>query len=451
MRPVSARLLYDLTGLVHWYAYFQHPGGVQRVIEKVASSDVIRQSSAVEFVVRILGSDRFYRIDPDLIASLGSRRPSAISRLRRILAQGLRLATLPEVISEGRYFHLPYLAAGLTRMEGLIEAWTEGSAARSLPALEIVAPPCARDALFNPGDLWWQKKYVSTVAGLKRRTGVRIVQMIHDLYLIERPEWTPADAVRVFAGQLNGIAPSVDCWLTSSQFVRQQVQRYLADRAIPEKPITVLPMGWDSFEALRDGGQDRLSERQVLEHHGLIDRPFMLSVGTIEPRKNVPALLDAADALRTRFGDAMPRLVIVGGYGWKAAEVRARLAAGSRNGALLWLENLSDGDLGVLYRNALFTVMPSHGEGWGLAVQESLALGVPCIASNAGATREAGLDLATYFDPSSAEELTRAMAAWISDGESLAAARDRIARALATQTFPSWNDAGRVLLRSGSP
>jgi len=445
---VSARVLYDLTGLVHWYAYFRHPGGVQRVIEKVASSDVVRQSSAVEFVVRILGSDRFYRIEPELIADLASRRSSAISRLRRILAQGLRLATLPGIMSEGRYFHLPYLAAGLTRMEGLVEAWTEGAAGRSQPALEIVAPPGAHDALFNPGDLWWQKKYVATVAGLKARTGVRIVQMIHDLYLIERPEWTPADAVRVFAGQLHGIAPSVDCWLTSSQFVRQQVQRYLADRSIPERPIAVLPMGWDSFEALRNAGPDRLSDRPVLERHGLTDKPFILSVGTIEPRKNVPALLDAAEGLRARFGDAMPRVVIVGGYGWKAAEVRARLASGSRNGALFWLQNLSDGDLGVLYRNALFTVMPSHGEGWGLAVQESLALGVPCIASDAGATREAGLDLATYFDPSSAEGLTRAMAAWISDGAALAAARDRIARALATQTFPSWNDAGRVLLRS---
>jgi glycosyltransferase involved in cell wall biosynthesis len=311
-------LLYDLTGLVHWYAYFRHPGGVQRVIEKVASSDVIRQSSAVEFVVRILGSDRFYRIEPELIANLSSGRSSAISRLRRILAQGLRLATLPEIVSEGRHFHLPYLAAGLTRMEGFIEAWTEGAAGRSLPALDIVAPPGAQDTLFNPGDLWWQKKYVATVAGLKARTGVRIVQMIHDLYLIERPEWTPAGAVRVFAEQLHGIAPSVDCWLTSSQFVRQQVQRYLADRSVSEKPIAVLPMGWDSFDRLRDAGHDRLSDRLVLGRHGLIDKPFMLSVGTIEPRKNVTALLDAADGLRARFGEALPRLVIVGGYGWKA-------------------------------------------------------------------------------------------------------------------------------------
>ncbi len=445
---MSARLLYDLTGLVHWYAYFRHPGGVQRVIEKVASSDVVRQSPAVEFVVRILGSDRFYRIDPELIAHLGSGRSSAISRLRRILAQGLRLATLPEMMSEGRHFHLPYLAAGLTRMEGLIEAWTEGAARESSPALDIVAPPGAQDALFNPGDLWWQKKYAATVAGLKKRTGVRIVQMIHDLYLIERPEWTPAGAVRIFARQLHGIAPSVDCWLTSSQFVRHQVQRYLADRSVPEKPIAVLPMGWDSFDALRDATRDRLSQRMVLERHGLTDRPFVLSVGTIEPRKNVPALLDATDGLRARFGDAMPLLVVAGGYGWKAAEVRAGWqrapATALCSGSTIFPTAISASSTGTLSSRSCRVTVKAGG----LAVQESLALGVPCIASSAGATREAGLDLATYFDPASAEGLARAMAAWISDGAALAAARDRIAQALATRRFPSWNDAGSVLLRS---
>ncbi len=255
---MSARLLYDLTGLVHWYAYFRHPGGVQRVIEKVASSDVVRQSSAVEFVVRILGSDRFYRIEPELIASLGSGRSSAISRLRRILAQGLRLATLPEMLSEGRYFHLPYLAAGLTRMEGLIESWTEGAAGRSLPALDIVAPPGAHDTLFNPGDLWWQKKYVATVAGLKARTGVRIVQMIHDLYLIERPEWTPAGPSG-FCRAASRNRPERGL-LADQLAVRQATGATPSRRPVgPEKPIAVLPMGWDSFDALRDAGHDRPS------------------------------------------------------------------------------------------------------------------------------------------------------------------------------------------------
>jgi glycosyltransferase involved in cell wall biosynthesis len=409
---MSGRLLYDLTGLLHWYAYFSRPGGVQRVIEKVAVSDAIRRSGKVEFVVRVLGSDRFYRLEPELLGRLGE--------LRRIHAHGLRRANLAGVLREGRYFHLPYLALGWVR------------AARS--SLETVPPPGVGDTLFNPGDLWWQRKYAACVSALKSRTGVHIVQMIHDLYLLERPEWTPSDAVRVFGDQLRGIAPVVDRWLVSSQFMKSRIERYLADRALPAKPIAVMPMGWDSFAAANPGNLP------------IVDGPYILFVGTVEPRKNLPALLDAIEQLRKELGDRVPRLVIVGGKGWKAGNVQARLAKSSREGGVVWLRNVADADLATLYRNARFTVMPSHGEGWGLAVQESIAQGVPCIASLAGATREAGGDLAIYFDPARTGDLTRAMAAWITNDAALAEARRTIAHALATRQFPSWNDAGKLLL-----
>jgi len=409
---MSGRLLYDLTGLLHWYAYFSRPGGVQRVIEKVAACDAVRRSGKVEFVVRVLGSDRFYRLDPELLGKPGE--------LRRIHAQGLRRANLAGVLREGRYFHLPYLALG----------WLRADRA----SLEIVRPPGAGDTLFNPGDLWWQKKYAACVSALKSRTGTRIVQMVHDLYLLERPQWTPSDAVRGFGDQLRGIAPVVDRWLVSSQFMKGRIERYLADRALPAKPITVMPMGWDSFTAANPG------------HRPIVDGPYILFVGTVEPRKNLPALLDAIEQLRKELGDRVPRLVIVGSKGWKAADVQARLAKASREGGVVWLQNVADADLDALYRNARFTVMPSHGEGWGLAVQESIGQGVPCIASSAGATREAGGDLAIYFDPARAGDLTRAMAAWITDDATLVEARSRIANALATGQFPSWNDAGKLLL-----
>jgi hypothetical protein len=71
---------------------------------------------------------------------------------------------------------------------------------------------------------------------------------------------------------------------------------------------------------------------------------------------------------------------------------------------------------------------------------------VPCIASSAGATREAGGDLAAYFDPTRRGDLMRAMATWITDESALVEARARITRALASGKFASWNDAGRVLL-----
>jgi len=288
-------------------------------------------------------------------------------------------------------------------MERLLLAGDRPSASASAAPLQPVEPPAAGDVFFNPGDLWWQKDYVSSLARLKQRTGVRIVQMIHDLYVLQRPEWSPRGFSQVFADQVRGIAPHVDRWLTSSAQVREQVGECLREWSLPLRPISVLPMGWDSFTTGNRTGP--LVDQAVLDRHGVGRRPYVLFVGTVEPRKNLPALLDAMEKLRRRLGPWVPALVVAGGYGWRAKAVRKRLQQGVREGHLFWVTNLGDEDLRAFYRRARFTVMPSHGEGWGLAVQESIALGVPCIASSGGATREAGRDLATYFDPAQPEQL----------------------------------------------
>jgi len=181
----------------------------------------------------------------------------------------------------------------------------------------------------------------------------------------------------------------------------------------------------------------------VLERLGLADRPFMLFVGTVEPRKNLPTLLDAVEALRRDLGERVPDLAVVGGGGWKSAEVRARLR---RMPGVHWFRAATDADLAVLYRHARFTVAPSFSEGWGLPVQESLAHGVPCIASGMAPPHEAAQGLAELFDPSDGLALKAAMARWIVDDGALAAARHRIACSLAHTRRPTWNDAASFLL-----
>lgn len=450
-----ARLLYDLTGLLHWYAYFRRPAGVQRVIEQVATSALLqetaRQSSSyaptVEFVIRLLGSDRFYRVDPGLLQALRHRRLATVPHLRRRFAEAMRLAGIGGLLAEARYFHLPYVAIGVARLERLVFPAPEWPAGER--ALQPIAPPVAGDTLFNPGDLWWQRHYAASLASLKERTGVRIVQMIHDLYVLERPEWSPGGFSKVFARQLQGIAPHVDRWLTSSAYVKGQLDGYLESWSLAQRPITVLPMGWDSFG--RGRAMAPVGGQAVLDRHGIGRRPFVLFVGTVEPRKNVSALLDAMEGLRRQLGARAPALVVVGGYGWRAPAERARLRRGHREGHLFWVRNVGDEELRALYSAARFTVMPSHGEGWGLAVQESIAMGVPCIASSGGATREAGRDLAVYVDPTRPLELQRAMVAWLVDDAALATARARIERALRTEAFASWNDAAKLLLAQADP
>ncbi len=135
-------------------------------------------------------------------------------------------------------------------------------------------------------------------------------------------------------------------------------------------------------------------------------------------------------------------LVVVGGWGWRSGAVRSRLR---RDPSVHWFRAVVDSDLAVFYRHALFTVAPSHTEGWGLPVQESITHGVPCIASSGGALPEAGAGFAVPFEPSDTEALKAAMARWIVDDAALAEARARIAAA-PTAGRPTWRDAGKVLL-----
>ena len=67
---VTGRLLFDVTGLLHWYAFFSNPSGTQRVIEKLCSSTAVQQNKQVEFVARALGGDNLYRVDGGTLRDL---------------------------------------------------------------------------------------------------------------------------------------------------------------------------------------------------------------------------------------------------------------------------------------------------------------------------------------------------------------------------------------------
>lgn len=433
------RLLYDLTGLLHWYGYFRRPAGVQRMIEKIGACALFQEAAArvpgaachVEFVVRLLGSDSFLRVDPSLLVALNHDRARAMAEMRRTFADSLRRAPFRGLVREGRYFHIPYLVRGLAQ--------------RSTSSLTAIAPPGPNDAFFSPGDLWWQAGYAAALARLKQRTGVRLLQAVHDFYVEQRRDWSPAGFSQVFARELSAIAPHVDHWLTPSQAVKRQLLNRLTQWSLPKPPVSVLTYGWDTFAP--PAHLPPSADRRILARHGIDRRPYILFVGTIEPRKNVDALLNAMEALRAELGQRVPDLVVVGGYGWRAGRLRQRLRRGARDGRLFWLQNLNDGELAAVYRGARFSVMPSLGEGFGLAIQESLGHGVPCIAMARDETREAGRDLATYAGPDG-RDLKGRIARWILDEQVLAASRRRIVRRLTEGGLPSWNETGRLVLTS---
>lgn len=443
-RDVTRRLLFDVTGLLHWYAFFPNPSGIQRVTEKLLSSTAVQRSEQVEFVARALGGDVLYRVDGGTLRDLQDplRRQAAIARLRALFTMTMRQARRRGPSSDMAIVHVPYFLLGRARLASLVEAWFGRRLPTALPPLDVVPEPGPQDTFFNPGDLWWQKHYAPFLLGLKARTGVKIVQMIHDLFFLERPDWASPTFKHTFVSTFGRVAPGVDRWLTNSTFVKEQLGTYMTGHSLPPRPVEVLPMGWDSFAVPR--GEDCSGPTAALRRYGLVGRPFILFVGTVEPRKNLATLLDVMEGLRRDLGERVPGLVVVGGYGWSAKGLAARLW---RTPHTKWLTRVRDADLSILYRAALFTVSPSHSEGWGLPVQESIAHGVPCIASDGGALRESGHGLAVHFDSSDPASLKSAMAHWITDASALQRERVRIAEALGTKRFPTWNDAGQVLLK----
>ena len=444
-RPdVTRRLLFDVTGLLHWYAFFSNPSGIQRVAEKLLSSTAVQQNKRVEFVARALGGDELFRVDGDTLRDLQDplRRRAAIARLRALFTMTMRHARRRGPSSDTAIVHVPYFLFGWAHLAPLVEAWFSRRLPTALPPLEAVREPGPQDVFFNPGDLWWQNHYAPFVLRLKARTGVKVVQMIHDLFFIERPDWFSPTFARTFPSTFGAVAPGVDRWLANSTFVKEQLATYLESHSLPPRPVEILPMGWDSFAVSR--GEDRASATAALRRYGIVGQPFILFVGTVEPRKNLATLLDVMEDLRRDLSERVPELVVVGGYGWNAKGLAARLW---RDPHTRWLTRVHDADLSAIYRAALFTVSPSHSEGWGLPVQESIAHGVPCIASSGGALRESGHGLAVHFDPSDPASLKSAMAHWITDGAALRQERVRIAEALGSEQLPTWDDAGEVLLK----
>ncbi|MGH2916599.1 MAG: glycosyltransferase family 4 protein [Solirubrobacteraceae bacterium] len=169
---------------------------------------------------------------------------------------------------------------------------------------------------------------------------------------------------------------------------------------------------------------------------------FVLAVGTLEPRKNLPRLVAAYGAL-PRALQAQHPLVVVGARGWRTGETIAALASlGER---CLLLGHVSDAALAELYRRCAVFCYPSLAEGFGLPVLEAMSAGAAVLTSNRSSLPEVGGDAVRYADPESAasiaSELERLLESESSRAQLAALARERAA------TF-SWDAFAEAVLRS---
>jgi len=243
--------------------------------------------------------------------------------------------------------------------------------------------------LVLPGGGWNLRRYQHAVSNIKTRTGCRVFEIVHDLIPAVLPHTFGPGFTKTFVSYLFDELSNVDGVLAISQTTREDIEQFCLDLLIPTPPIRVFRLG----EEVSSG------ESQAPAAFDLSPRSFVLTVGTIEYRKNHSLLYQVWRLARSE-GIALPTLVIVGKIGWLVQDLLHVLREDpSIKDKILILSDVSDQELSWLYTNCRFSIFPSLYEGWGLPVAESLAHGRMCIASNARAITEIAGDLIDYFNP----------------------------------------------------
>lgn len=127
---------------------------------------------------------------------------------------------------------------------------------------------------------------------------------------------------------------------------------------------------------------------------------FVLTVGTLEPRKNLLTLIEARRLLARRAGgEAAPALVLAGRYGWQTGAIRRAVEAAAAEGWLVHFGYVSQAELVALYRRARLVALPSLYEGFGLPAVEAMWAGVPLLLSDIPVFHEVAGDAALYAPP----------------------------------------------------
>jgi glycosyltransferase involved in cell wall biosynthesis len=357
--------------------------GIQRVVRSLSRELAVNAPSKTRLIAFDVAAGRYFALgDPELIQSAGS---------------------LTDIGREARvYFDFADFAQG--------------------------------DIFFEPDSSWTEPLNRGALFRRLKAQGVIVVVLNHDAIPIILPEVCHPNTLVSFSETIADHLQYADYALATSAGVARDLGKVSERFLSRSMTMRVIKLGAD-FAPPGSADEGDLFAARFPE---LAPLRFLLSVGTIEPRKNHALLLQAFDRLAAKDAG----LVIVGRKGWMADDTLAALTGHPDFGKrVFWLTALDDQALLSLYRHAYASVLPSQYEGYGLPVVEALSQGCVTVASDAGSLPEVAAGHAVFFRRGDGEALYAILDRLYGD-------RDYYARlkASARSFSPTpWREAGRTV------
>lgn len=284
------------------------------------------------------------------------------------------------------------------------------------------------DIVVTAGPNWDFPTHNSRLLALREQE-VKLVPLFYDIIPLIMPFSYGPGFPPIYERWLGEMLANSDISLAISENTRNDLIKYANQRRLR------IP----SIYPIRLGDNITVSDEEPSTYiHEIVSRPYILSVGTLEYRKNHVLLLNAYRYMIDAQGYRPPPLIIVGKKGWLDHDIVYQAETDPRlNGLVSILQYATDADLCFLYQNAMFTVYPSFYEGWGLPVTESLCFGKPCVASGTSSMLEIAPGLVKHAHPLRLDEWVAVIRDLVDNPDVLRQAKNAI---LTEYKRASWTD-----------
>ena len=245
-------------------------------------------------------------------------------------------------------------------------------------------------ALSPQYDLYWQPNFIPN-DGIRAK---KVITSVHDFSFILYRDFHPKERIKYFDENFFKNIYKSDYIITGSNYTKKEILKRIN---YDEEHIKVIYHGIDH-------NIFRVRDKILLDLN--LPKKFILSVGSIEPRKNLLNLLKAYEILDTDIKQIY-KLVLVGFKGWENDEIMQIVDKNKED--ICYLGFVSDEELSCIYNLSTLFVYPSFYEGFGLPVLEAMACGVPVVCSDTTSLPEVGGDAVVYCNPEDMTDIKKQM------------------------------------------